>query len=64
MTADLSYVPLPGSERAALPQARPAGPLDETERIEVTVITRRMADLPRTPGGAPARWRRCWPGRG
>jgi kumamolisin len=55
MTADLSYVPLPGSERAALPQARPAGPLDETERIEVTVITRRMADLPRTPGGAPAR---------
>ena len=33
MTADLSYVPLPGSERAALPQARPAGPLDENHGL-------------------------------
>jgi len=55
MTTDVTYVPLPGSERSALPQARPAGPLDETERIEVMVITRRMAGLPRTSSGAPAR---------
>ncbi len=55
MTSDLTYVPLPGSERAALPQATPAGTLDETERIEVTVITRRKAALPRAASGAPAR---------
>ena len=34
---------------------RPAGPLDPAERIEVTLITRRRADLPQDPSGAPAR---------
>jgi kumamolisin len=48
-------VPLPGSERGALPAATPAGPVDGTERIEVTVVTRRMAALPRTAAGTPAR---------
>src|SRR6202020_822940 len=55
MTTDLAYVPLPGSERSALPQAGAAGNLDEAERITVTVVTRRKAELPRTPGGSPAR---------
>jgi kumamolisin len=52
---DTTYVPLPGSERAALPQAAAAGSTDDGERIEVTVITRRRAELPREPGGALAR---------
>ena len=55
MTEMTSYVPLPGSERTALPQATPAGRLDETEHIEVTVITRRKAALPRTAAGSLAR---------
>jgi kumamolisin len=46
---------LPGSERAALAAARLAGPADATERIEVTVIIRRRAGLPRTAAGGPAR---------
>jgi kumamolisin len=40
-------VPLPGSERAALPGARPAAaPLDESQVITVTVMLRRKAALP------------------
>jgi kumamolisin len=50
-----SWVPLPGSERGPLPAAQPAGAADGTERIEVTLVTRRMAALPRTSAGAPAR---------
>ena len=41
-----SFVPLPGSERQSLPGARDIGPVDETERIELTLITRRRAELP------------------
>ncbi len=41
-----SFVPLPGSERQSLPGARDIGPVDETERIEVTLITRRRAEIP------------------
>jgi kumamolisin len=52
---EASLVPLPGSERGALPAAAPAGTIDGTERIEVTLITRRMAELPRTAAGTPAR---------
>ena len=55
MTEMTSYVPLPGSERTALPQATPAGTLDQTEHIEVTVITRRKAALPRDAAGSLAR---------
>jgi kumamolisin len=54
-SSDASFVPLPGSERAELPGATPAGELDGTERIEVTLVTRRMAELPLTPAGTPAR---------
>src|SRR3981081_1401976 len=41
-----SFVPLPGSEREALPDVQDAGPLDEAERIDVTLVTRRRAALP------------------
>ena len=50
-----SWVPLPGSERGPPLAAEPAGAADGTERIEVTLVTRRMAELPRTAAGAPAR---------
>ena len=52
---EMTYVPLPGSERTALPQAASAGSLDETEHITVTLITRRKAALPRTAAGSLAR---------
>jgi kumamolisin len=39
-------VRLPGSERAPLPEATPAGPLDTSERAEVTLVLRRRAGLP------------------
>ena len=39
-------VQLPGSERAPLADATPAGPLDTSERAEVTLVLRRRADLP------------------
>jgi kumamolisin len=52
---EMTYVPLPGSERTALPQAASAGSLDETEHIEVTLITRRKAALPHNAAGSLAR---------
>jgi len=42
-----SFVPLPGSERAPLPAAEQAGPVDESQRIVVTLVTRRRSPLPR-----------------
>ena len=39
-------VQLPGSDRAPLPGATPAGPLDTSERAELTLVLRRRADLP------------------
>ncbi|HTW00636.1 MAG TPA: S53 family peptidase [Streptosporangiaceae bacterium] len=56
---DHSFVPLPGSERRALPQAQPAGTIDESERIEVTLVTRRRAELRRDASGAPVRLSRA-----
>jgi kumamolisin len=50
-----SFVPLPGSERGPLHGAEQVGPVDGSERIEVTLITRRRAALPRDASGAPAR---------
>jgi kumamolisin len=41
-----SFVPLPGSERGPVAGAEPAGELDGTARIEVTLVTRRREDLP------------------
>ena len=39
-------VQLPGSERAPLAHATPAGPLDTSERAELTLVLRRRADIP------------------
>src|SRR5579875_2403448 len=47
--AEGPFVLLPGSEREPLPGIQPAGPLEDSERIEVTLVTRRRAPL---PGGA------------
>jgi len=41
-----TYVPLPGSERAPLPAAENAGPVNGAQRIVITLITRRRAALP------------------
>jgi kumamolisin len=43
---EYSFVPLPGSERQPVAGAQPAGDLDESARIEVTLITRRREELP------------------
>ena len=39
-------VELPGSDRASLARVTPAGPLDTSERAEVTLVLRRQADIP------------------
>ena len=41
-----SFVPLPGSERKTISGVQDVGPVDEGERIEVTLVTRRRAELP------------------
>ncbi|HEY7262602.1 MAG TPA: S53 family peptidase [Trebonia sp.] len=40
------FVPLPGSQRTQLANVRPAGALDESETIAVTVVLRRRAAVP------------------
>ena len=52
---DPSFVTLPGSERGPLAAAEVTGVVDPSERVGLTLITRRMAELPRTATGAPAR---------
>src|SRR5579875_3539417 len=49
-----SLVRLSGSERAPLAGARPAGPLDESARAEVTLVLRRRAELAERYGADPA----------
>jgi kumamolisin len=41
-----SFVPLAGSERTAISGLQDLGPVNEQERIEVTVVLRRRAELP------------------
>jgi kumamolisin len=50
-----SFVTLRGSERDPVPAAEVLGPVDDAERIEVTVVLRRRAELPRGALGAPLR---------
>jgi kumamolisin len=50
---------LAGSERPPLRDARPAGPVDPAEQIEVTLITRRAASLPRDEADVPIRQSRA-----
>jgi kumamolisin len=44
--SDSGFVPLPGSERPALPGRQPAGTVDPAAPIEVTLVLRRRAELP------------------
>jgi kumamolisin len=46
---------LAGSERQPLANMTVEGPVDPSERLELTLITRRAQELPRTADGAPAR---------
>jgi kumamolisin len=48
-------VQLAGSDRAPLDGAQSIGPFDPAERIELTLVTRRAANLPRTAAGVPDR---------
>jgi kumamolisin len=49
-----SSVPLPGSERGSLPESQQLGAVDESQQIEVTLVTRRRAGLPRDLVEGPA----------
>ncbi|MDC7339297.1 hypothetical protein PQR15_25810 [Streptomyces lydicus] len=40
------FVPIPGSERSAAPQARSAGPLAASAPVEATIVLRRRAEVP------------------
>jgi kumamolisin len=51
---DESLVRLAGSERAPLADATPAGPLDTSERAELTLVLRRRAPLPASVIAGPA----------
>ncbi len=41
-----SFVPLAGSERSAISGVQDLGPVSDQERVEVTVVLRRQAELP------------------
>ncbi len=41
-----SFVPLPGSERAPIAEAEVIGPVDPSQPIDITLVTRRRAELP------------------
>ena len=49
-----SFVPLPGSDRGPLPAAEQAGPVDGSQRIVITLVTRRRSALPRDLVEGPA----------
>jgi kumamolisin len=48
------FVPLPGSERSPAAKARPAGRLDDSARIEATLVLRHRAAIPDTLIVGPA----------
>ena len=48
------FVPLPGSERGSLPESQQLGAVDGAQQIEVTLVTRRRAALPRDLVEGPA----------
>src|SRR5215469_1922490 len=55
MPSEISFVTLPGSNRRPLPRAQVVGAVEDSERIEVTVVLRRQAQLPRNALGLPLR---------
>jgi kumamolisin len=54
----VALVPLTGSDRTPVPGAQPAGPVDRQSRAELTIVTRRSAELPRDADGVPVRMSR------
>lgn len=44
--ANTSLVPLDGSERVAIPDARPVDEVDDAQRIDVTLVLRRRGEIP------------------
>lgn len=44
--ADFPTVPLPGSDRGALPSVEPLGPVAQDEAVELTIVLRRRSELP------------------
>jgi kumamolisin len=55
MAGEQPFVVLPGSERSPQPGSELVGPVNQAERIEVTVLLRRRAELPRDALGVPVR---------
>jgi kumamolisin len=55
MAAQENFVTLPGSERGPLPGAAVVGPVDQAERISVTLVLRRRAELRHDALGLPVR---------
>src|SRR6202050_5209 len=53
--SDDSFVQLSGSQRGPLTDVEPAGAIDGSERIELTIVTRRRAELPVDAAGVPVR---------
>ena len=53
--SDDSFVQLSGSQRGPLADVEPAGAIDGSERIELTIVTRRRAELPLDAAGVPVR---------
>jgi kumamolisin len=53
--SDDSFVQLSGSQRGPLAGVEPAGAIDGSERIELTIVTRRRAELPLDDAGVPVR---------
>ena len=57
--SDDSFVQLSGSQRGPLAGVEPAGAIDGSERIELTIVTRRRAELPLDDAGVPVRLSRA-----
>ena len=57
--SDDSFVQLSGSQRGPLADVEPAGAIDGSERIELTIVTRRRAELPLDDAGVPVRLSRA-----
>ena len=53
--SDESFVQLSASQRGPLADVEPAGAIDGSERIELTIVTRRRAELPVDAAGVPVR---------
>jgi kumamolisin len=57
--SDDSFVQLSGSQRGSLAGVEPAEAIDGSERVELTIVTRRRAELPLDDAGVPVRLTRA-----